>query len=185
MAVAKKGNVKATKQAQTNLMNWLEDIFTKTRVENFEANNKNPLRDISTLSGHSSSFIPLVEESKTLKQLTQLLVREDFYQEGEKYLDYTKPTRDIALLANYVMPALKNALVAEHHYTLDQEGMLVKRTTESSKQLSKLVNTINSFAQALIPITPEAIEVGRVPLKVFSGEGARTVAIKMWDDRFT
>ena len=165
LAIAKTNDVGKTKTAQSELMTWLEGIFTKTRVQNFEANNQNtnPFRDLPPHHHESNWAKPLLSGEQSIENLTKRLLGDGF-KTGENAL-HPMTVNDASTLSDAI-GALKKALVEEQNYTLDEWDML---KPPADGFISSLAYKVNRIAKTLISIDDKAIEGGLVPLRVVEG----------------
>ena len=158
--VAKTNDIEATKTAQSELMTWLENIFTKTKPEIFEmnTNGKKPLKTLP--APHSDSDWvrdqKLLEGDKPLAELTQTLLGSGFTMAEHPYM-----MGDVSTLSDAVN-ALRRALMKEQDYFTLEEGVVLNPPKGSSR--SELAQTLNRIAKTLISIDDKAIEGGLVPL---------------------
>jgi hypothetical protein len=178
LAIAKTNDVEKTKTAQANLMTWLENIFTKRRVENFNANNKAPMKTLP--APHSDSDWvrdqKLLEGDKPLAELTQTLLGSGFTMAEHPYM-----MGDVSTLSDAVN-ALRRALMKEQDYFTLGEGVVLNPPKGSLR--NQLARTLNRIAKTLIPITDEAIEAGRVPLRAVEVDPKKPyLPDKMWNAR--
>ena len=167
LAFAKTNDVGKTKTAQSELMTWLENIFTKTKPEIFEmnTNGKKPLKTLP--APHSDSDWvrdqKLLEGDKPLAELTQTLLGKGFKAGADA--ENPNTLTDVAILSDAI-GALKKALVEEQNYTLDEWDML---KPPADGFISSLAYKVNRIAKTLISIDDKAIEGGLVPLRVVEG----------------
>lgn len=174
------GSKEKVNQAQANLMTWLENIFTKSRVENFNANNKAPMKTLP--APHPSSDWVMrdrfFEGDKPLAELTQTLLGKGF--KGGEGAENPYTLTDVAILSDAI-GALQRALMKEQGYFTLEEGVL---NAPKGSLRSELARTLNRIAKTLIPITPEAIEAGLVPLRVVEVDPKKPyLPDEMWNAR--
>ena len=185
----KGGSVEQVKTAQIALVEYLENIFTKSRVENFNANThgKNPMKTLPPAHADSAWALGddgLLNEYYNFDELSNVLLGSDFAVDENAL--HPDSITDVTVL-DAVVSELQSQLTfkSDNSYILEN-GMLVHHDNEfkPSGGLEALVKTLNGFAQSLIPITDEAIEAGLVPLRVVEGDaGKLDLPTQLWNAR--
>ena len=183
LTAAQTNEIEKTKTAQANLMTWLENIFTKTKPEIFEmnTNGKKPLKTLP--APHSDSDWvgrdKFFEGDKPLAELTQTLLGKGFKAGADA--ENPNTLTDVAILSDAVN-ALRRALMKEQDYFTLGEGVVLNPPKGSLR--NQLARTLNRIAKTLIPITDEAIEAGRVPLRAVEVDPKKPyLPDKMWNAR--